>query len=186
MNIWVGDDLMLGFPAVVCFCLYFYIYEFNRLLNIYKDAAGLWHEDRFRPLVTSVVNLVCNLIIVQFCGIYGVLLSTVISMVAVGMPWLLYNMFTVVFEKNLARAFIFQMFKYLFIALCVSVITYIICVSFRLKGWVDLIARIFICIFVPNLCFVLVYHRKAEFKQSIQLIDKITKGRFHITKIVFR
>ena len=67
---------MLEFPAVICLCVYFFIFEINQLLNTYKDAAGIWHEDRFRPLVTAAVNLGMNLALVQVCGIYGVLLST--------------------------------------------------------------------------------------------------------------
>ena len=41
MEIWVGEDLMLGFSAVICFCIYYFVYEINQLLNTYKDAAGI-------------------------------------------------------------------------------------------------------------------------------------------------
>lgn len=58
-------------------------------VNDYKDAAGLWHEDRFRPLCTALANLVMNLILVQFIGIYGILLSTVLSTLFIGMPWVI-------------------------------------------------------------------------------------------------
>ena len=56
MEIWVGRELMLGWPEVICFAIYFYVFALNKLLNVYKDAAGLWHEDRFRPLITAAVN----------------------------------------------------------------------------------------------------------------------------------
>uniref|UniRef100_UPI00280ACE13 lipopolysaccharide biosynthesis protein n=1 Tax=uncultured Thomasclavelia sp. TaxID=3025759 RepID=UPI00280ACE13 len=79
MELWVGKDLMLGFSAVICFCIYFYVCEINALLNLYKDAAGIWHTDRFRPLITALANLIMNLIMVKFWGIYGVILSTVLS-----------------------------------------------------------------------------------------------------------
>ena len=45
MELWVGKDLMLSMGAVVCFCIYFYIQEINKLFNTYKDASGIWHED---------------------------------------------------------------------------------------------------------------------------------------------
>lgn len=62
------EELMFAYPAVICFSVYFFIVEVNTLLNAYKDAAGIWHEDRFRPLVTAIVNLCLNLIMVQFWG----------------------------------------------------------------------------------------------------------------------
>ena len=40
MELWVGKDLMLSMGAVVCFCVYFYIQEINKLFNTYKDASG--------------------------------------------------------------------------------------------------------------------------------------------------
>ena len=54
MELWVGKDLMLDYAIVICFVIYFYVYEVNQLLNTYKDAGGIWHKDRFRPLVTAI------------------------------------------------------------------------------------------------------------------------------------
>ena len=100
MELWVGKDLMLSFSAVICFVVYFFVRQMNSLFNMYKDASGMWHEDRFRPLVAALTNLVLNLILVQFIGIYGILISTVVAIICVGMPWLLHNLFTVIFEKK--------------------------------------------------------------------------------------
>ena len=77
MRLWVTEKRMLPFAVVVCMVVYFFISQVNQILISYKDAAGIWHEDRFRPLVTALVNLVLNIILVQFIGIYGVILSTV-------------------------------------------------------------------------------------------------------------
>ena len=70
MDIWVKKaGYKFEFSAVIFFCIYYFVYEINQLLNTYKDAAGIWHEDRFRPLVTALSNLAMNLIMVQFWGV---------------------------------------------------------------------------------------------------------------------
>lgn len=33
---------------------------------VYKDAAGIWYEDRFRPLFTALLNLILNIIMVRY------------------------------------------------------------------------------------------------------------------------
>ncbi len=185
MKIWVGDGMMLKFSAVICFCIYFYVYEVNRFINIFKDAAGLWHEDRFRPLTAAVVNLICNLIMVQFWGIYGVLFSTVISLLGVEIPWLLYNMFTVFFERSLASRYIKQLMKYTGVVIVVGMITLYICNLFYLGKWVTLLLRLGICIVLPNLLFLLVYFKSPYFRTSIQMVDKITKNKFQIERKVY-
>lgn len=47
MELWVGKDLMLSFSAVICFVIYFFTRQLNALFNLYKDASGMWHEDKY-------------------------------------------------------------------------------------------------------------------------------------------
>ena len=184
MEIWVGKDLMLGFSAVICFCIYYFVNEINQLLNTYKDAAGIWHEDRFRPLVTAIVNVGMNLLTVQFWGIYGVLLSTVLSMLFVGMPWLLYNLFTVLFNREQFSIYFKKLIKYIMVVVFSCVSCYFVCQLFTFNKWTTMIIRAVICCILPNIIYFIIYRRTVEFQQSIQLIDNITKGKLKLSRFV--
>lgn len=177
MNIWVGEKYELGFSAVICFCIYYFVYEINQLLNMYKDAAGIWHEDRFRPLVTALSNLAMNLIMVKFIGVYGVILSTVLSMLFVGMPWLLHNLFTVLFEKKYLSIYLKKLSVYIIITLINCSITYFLCNFIHLSKWPELIVKGCICCIIPNVVFFLAYRKMSEFAQSVQLAVKMTRGK---------
>lgn len=177
MTIWVGEEFLLDFSIVICLCVYFFVYEINQLLNLYKDSSGMWHEDRFRPLVTALTNLTLNLIMVQFCGLYGVILSTVISMLFVGMPWLLHNIFTVLFDRKHLYNYIKKVLYYSFITVIVSVITYIICNLINVSLVSTIIIRLIICILVSNIVFFLVYKNSKEFYESVCLLDSLAKGK---------
>ncbi|MGM9979715.1 MAG: lipopolysaccharide biosynthesis protein [Clostridium sp.] len=187
MDIWVKkDSLKLEFTAVICFCIYYFVYEINQLLNTYKDAAGIWHEDRFRPLVTAMSNLVMNLIMVQFLGIYGIILSTVLSMIFIGMPWLLHNLFTVIFEKKQLKIYLRNLLFYVIITICGCIITYVVCSYLpNMSKWMTLIIRAIMCCIIPNAIYFAVYRKKQEFKDSIKLFDKITKGKISILKKLY-
>lgn len=182
MKLWVGEKMMLNFFAVICFCIYFYTYEINRFINIFKDAAGLWHEDRFRPLTAAIVNLVCNLIMIRFWGIYGVLFSTVISLLGIEIPWLLYNMFTIFFDRSFAMEYIIQLVKYTAIVIINGKITLLICNLFSGDDLVILLLRLCICIILSNLLFLFIYLKNPYFKESLQLVDKITKNKLQLEK----
>ena len=170
---------MLSLPAVVCFVIYFYVRQFNSLFNLYKDASGMWHEDRFRPLAAALTNLVLNLILVQFIGIYGVVLCTVFSILCVGMPWLMHNLFTIIFEKKHMWHFIGRLAKYTFVVFISCVVTYFICSRFSLGVIPTILVRGVICMIVPNLIYFLAFRRTKEFQQSLQLVDKMTKGKMN-------
>lgn len=177
MELWVGKENMLGYGFVICFCVYFYTTQINSLLNLYKDAAGIWHEDRFRPLVTAFANLGMNLIMVQFWGLYGIILSTVISMLFVGMPWLMKNLFTVIFHNN-PKKYIIKMLVYLFVAIidvaiCVGISRFLTFDSLILT----MIARLIVCAIVPNLSFFIIFRKSNEFIGLLEIVNSLTKGK---------
>lgn len=182
MELWVGKDLMLEFSVVICFVIYYYVFEVNQLLNTYKDAGGIWHQDRFRPLVTAIANLGMNLIMVQFYGIYGIILSTVLSMILIGMPWQMHNLFTTMFEKKDMTPYIRNLFYYVGMSFVVCIISYLGCRLINTNIWSTLVFRVIICFVMPNVFFIIVYHRKKEFYETILLLNNMLHGK--LNKIV--
>ena len=179
MELWTGKDLMLSLSAVVCFVVYFFVRQFNALFNLYKDASGMWHEDRFRPLAAALTNLALNLILVQFIGIYGILLSTVLAILCVGMPWLLHNLFTVIFDKKHMWHYIKRLAKYVFVILFSCVVTYLVCSRINIGLIPTILIRGMICVIVPNAIYFLVFRKTEEYSQALHLLNNMTKGRIN-------
>lgn len=188
MELWVGKDLMLSSSAVICFVVYFFVRQLNSLFNTYKDASGMWHEDKFRPLVAALTNLALNLILVQFIGLYGILISTVLAIVCVGMPWLLHNLFTVIFEKKYLVGYLKNLLYYCFIILINCTITYFICTKVNAGLITTLVIRGAICVVLPNLIYLFAYYKRIEFTDSLLLVNKMTKGKLRsvLTKLGMR
>lgn len=178
MELWVGKDLMLSFSAVICFTIYFFVRQMNTLLNMYKDASGMWHEDRLRPLTAAFVNLVLNLLLVQRIGIYGILISTVVAILCVGMPWLLHNLFTMIFEKKYLASYLKNLMFYCCIVFLSCFVTYFICSKITMGLCATLLTRGIICIVIPNAMYYFVYKKKVEFKDTLFLVNIMTKKRF--------
>lgn len=174
MKIWVGADLLLDFSCVICLVVYYFIYEINALLNLYKDAAGIWHKDRFRPLITALTNLVLNLILVNFIGLYGVLLSTVISTLVVGMPWLITNLFNEIFKIK-PQKYIMRLLFYTISTIVIVLITYIVCNFVKGDSIVTLIIKAIVCFLVSNVLFFIIYKNLEEFKDAKEIVTKIIK-----------
>lgn len=177
MDMWVGKELMVGFSTVICFVIHLYIYEINALLNLYKDSAGMWHEDRFRPLVTAGVNLILNLLLVNYLGIYGVILCTVISMLLVGMPWILHNLFTVVFERKYMRQYVCKLLLHLIIVATVAAIAYFVCSCINLNDILTIIIRLIVCMIIVNGLYITMFRRFAEYNKALDLVDNLTKNK---------
>lgn len=167
MVIWVGEDLVYPFSVEVCFVLYFYIYNIQRVILMFKDAAGIWYEDRFRPYIAMVVNVFFNFTLVQIIGVYGIILSSVFAF-CISVPWANYTLFKVLFKKP-AMMNLLRMLKDGGIIVCASAITYCICECLG-NSIVDFLCKLIICCIIPNLIFWLFYHKKDEYKDVLSMI----------------
>lgn len=178
MELWMGRELMLEYPAVVCFSIYFFIRQINSLLNMYKDAAGMWHADRFRPLVAALGNLTMNLILVRYIGIYGVILSTVFAILLIGEPWLLHNLFSVLFSRDRLKPYLKELLIYVALATAAAALTVLVCQLLSIHSlWLTMVVRLGICAVVPNLIFWLAFRSSALFRLTVELFDGLTGGR---------
>ena len=87
IELWLGKDMLFSDAIMAIFCVYFFSIHFSRVCPIYRDAAGLWWQDRYRPVVETVVNFSLNVLLVKFVGVSGVMLSTIFCIVFIEGTW---------------------------------------------------------------------------------------------------
>ena len=160
MELWMGDSMKLGIVFVILMVGYFYIYMIQRNILTFKDAAGLWNKDWMRPYVSMSLNVVSNLVLVRFIGIYGIVVSTIIVFL-ISVPWVNSVLFKNLFKKSPAKN-LFTIFKYFIFTGAIAGVTYFIC-ELCMEGFVGLIQRVIICCVVPNIFFILFFFKTAEF-----------------------
>ena len=172
MKIWMGEDKMLPMAMVIWFCLYFFIFEYNKLFNVYKDAAGLWYEDRFRPLVTSLANLSLNLLAVRYIGLYGIIASTVLSILFIGMPWLLRNLFHILFQRSVFD-YLTDLLKYTAVTVISCAISYFITQCLHCDGLIGLVLYGIVSVSVPFCIYVILFRKNEYFKDTILFAKRL-------------
>lgn len=177
MRIWVGEDLLLPNTMVALLCLYFYLYVMQSLSCVYKDAAGIWHQDRFRPLIAGILNLILNLTFVKIWGIYAIILSTIISYIFVAMPWVIKNLFKYVFHRSPVE-YAMELLKGVVLSAIIASICWLVCSLIRLQGIVAIILFLILALLISNVLLFLLYKRNSNFMAMLNIIDKMTKYKF--------
>lgn len=175
MIVWVGKELLFPFEMVILFVVYFYLYQINKIVLTYKDAAGLWWQDRFRPYVVMGTNLVLNIITVQIIGVYGVIISTIVSFI-ISIPWSTYTVFKYLLGKGI-KAYYLNFMKSVIEAIVICFITYNICDLVKGNQIFVLFIRILICCIIPNIIFLLFNIRNPYLKSGIIRIKRILEKR---------
>lgn len=172
MGLWAGKDLVLPFSVVVLIVVYFIFYQGRKVVITYKDAAGLWWEDRFRPFVMAGTNLISNLIMVQFIGIWGIVLSTILSLL-VSIPWETYTVFKYVFKRS-PKEYFLTLAQFLLVMTIASAVTLGLCQVIS-EGIPAILIRGCICVVVPNVIFFLAFHKREEFTDAKALLLRVIK-----------
>lgn len=77
--LWVGEQYLLSKYAVFMLTLNFYIQGMRESILTFKDAAGIYHQDRFMPLLEAFINVVFSIVLAGKLGMAGVFIGTIIS-----------------------------------------------------------------------------------------------------------
>lgn len=175
MQIWVGEKLMFPFYVVLEMGLYFYVYQIRKIPVVYKDAAGIWWEDHFRPYVCMIVNVVLNIALAQVIGISGIILSTVFSLF-ISIPWENYTIFKYVFHRS-SKSYYGKMFLSASTMLLAGSVTLWIC-SLLSDGIPAFVLKMCVCVVVPNVIFALLNCKRPEFHEMMSMVQRILKRQF--------
>lgn len=174
MVLWVGKDKTLPFSTVIYMTAYFYIFYNKRLIVTFKDAAGMWWEDKWKPLVAGLFNLLVNIILVQYIGVNGVIISTILSYMLVEIPWE-----TKVLFRNYFKMSTFDYYrthlKFLFVSLISGTATFGCCWVIQMEGIWGWLIKAGVCAVIPNCIYFIVYRKQEEFHEIINMLVMLKK-----------
>ncbi|WP_027293874.1 lipopolysaccharide biosynthesis protein [Robinsoniella sp. KNHs210] len=179
MEWWVGKELVFSFNTMILMVLYFLLPRITTMTYTYREAAGLWWEDRFRPIVATIVNLFVNIVLVKLIGINGVIISTLICTVFINVPWGTSVLFKNYF-KNSPMEYFLKIIVYIIITLITGGISLLVCNLMPSTGFIAMVGKGLICMVIPNLLFWVAYHRMSEYEymksMAKNLINKVRRN----------
>lgn len=79
ISVWIGSGWLLARGALFIITVNLFLMLMRNTMNVFKEAAGIVYEDRYVPVIESVVNLVCSILFFKFFGLAGIFLGTVCS-----------------------------------------------------------------------------------------------------------
>lgn len=175
MNVWQGQDLMCETSIPVLLTILFVIWHSRRMIHTYKDAAGLWEIDRYRPIAEALVNLTLNLIMVKVIGLEGIVLSTIIAMIMIGIPWETTVFIKGYFQEKLSDYYCVCI-KNLAKILVVCLLSYLACSLIDGRGVLAFALKILICSLTSIILLYALYRRERGYNRIKEiLIRKLVK-----------
>lgn len=173
IKIWLGDAYVLSKGILVVAVVTFYLKGINSGIDVAKNAAGLYHPDRYVPMMEAGLNLVISIVLARQIGLLGVLIGTLVSFCVFSFwtkPFFVYrDVFCVPFVtyvlwegKKIAIAFILGLTIY-------AGIHYLTLGNIYL----DFICKTIISLVASNLLLVLFFHKTDEFRFIQSFASKV-------------
>lgn len=185
IQLWLGKDYLFDNLTVTVLVIYFFNQSMRHTVGVFKNSAGLYWNDRFKPLFESLINLVASIILLKYFGVAGVFMGTVVSLMTTSFwvePYIVYKH---VLKEKFGK---FLITYAVYSAICIFIVMLVsqICNIFSAVTWANLFIRLFICLIVPNIVLFLIFFKTKRFKWALQFgrpfINKFlskTKGVKH-------
>lgn len=140
ITIWLGPKVLFSWDIVLVLCINFYINSSRKTSLIFKDALGLFWNDRFKPLVEAVLGIGMAVGFSFLWGTFGVLLGFALATLLTSYwiePYVLYKHG---FKKNI-KEYLFIILKQTLLLIILFGTVFFITYSINIGGWFELLIK---------------------------------------------
>ena len=169
--IWIGENFLLNFEIAIILGINIYIDGMRYVSDAYRNTLGLFKRGRFIPLISSFINIALSIILVQYIGVFGVLLATVISKILLTTWYDPYIIHKYKFNKKPKRFYL----RYLYYTL-ILIITFCICYKMVMLITIQGILGFLISGIVITILVALVF-LVSTFKLNTNLFESLKSNR---------
>ena len=151
VKIWIGEEYLLSFA--ICAALGFNLYvDGVRFANFtFRNTAGLFKKGRFAPLISSISNIILSVLLVNYTGIFGVLIATGVTRLFILTFYDPHLLHRYLFQSNVKKYYLRYVY-YLLICIISLVVCYYInkylimygIIGFIVYGIIDIVVILII------------------------------------------
>lgn len=120
--LWIGPDFTADKYVTICITVYFYLNYMRKAVLLFKDAAGLFWHDRYKPLLEAIFFLVFSIPCTIKLGLLGVFIGSILSQLFTCFWIEPYVLFRYGFGQSL-KSYAINYFKYTLITILMIVLS---------------------------------------------------------------
>ena len=172
---WLTNDYVILQPFSMLIGMELLLTGLANHLAQTRTSSGIFQKMWYRPLIGIAVNIAVSIVMVQVCGIYGVIIGTLVSHLSTTFaidPYIVYK-YTFQNYKPVSEYYKYSLMCFAVLA-AVCAADYFICQSvFVGYGWLSLFAHILITGASVPLAFYAVFRKTEECKYLVRIATNI-------------
>ncbi len=170
---WIGEEYQYPWYTVALFVITFYLQQMAGITGLIRNSTGIWSVGKWIPIAETIVNLVMDVVLVQFFNENGVLIGTIVSLVMINIPFETMVMFREYFKENAFKV----LFDYVLNAIIAAGI---ISVCYTITEHIGLVPGIFsfvikgiICVFISSGLFMIIHIKDSRLADLFKIIKSV-------------
>jgi len=174
IQIWVGKNFLFDYKIVIVLVLCFYFTGLRNSVLLFKDALGLYWQDRFKAFFEAIINLIVSILLVLKFGVIGVFLGTLISTLTTCFwiePYVLYKHG---FKKS-SISYFSRVLKSTLVSIFIFLVTIYICNFIKFSPLINLILKFFVCSLIMFFTYFILYKDNEEIKYFKNIVNNIRR-----------
>lgn len=174
VELWVGKAYLFSEAVVAAMAFSFYLTYMRKAVLMFRDACGLYWNDRYKPLAESVINLTASIYLTIHYGVIGVVIGGIISTLLTCFwvePYVLFNNGIDIKLKD----YFMDYLKFIATTLLSAFASKLIYSNLFIKiTLINFIAGIFICISITLILWSAIFRNREE----MQYLLNFAKSKF--------
>ena len=173
MKLWAGEELTSSFFVAVSFTVLFYFSQIRKTVLIFKDAGGIWKSDKYKPIVSGVLNLIICLLFINKLEIASPVIATIICYVFIEIPWETNALFSSYFLDSQKKYYIWLIKNTLFTIACCAICLFVSNKIDFSNKLLLIICKGLLSFVLSNTLFILFNYNNELFKSTVAQILKV-------------
>ncbi len=169
IELWVGQNYLLSNSIVYVIVANFFFMQNRWLVIIFKNDAGIFRPDMYKPIIEIIFNLSLSIFLVHEYGVLGVLIGTLANTFFINIWVEAYIAHKHIFVTSIARYL--KMYAIQIFAMLTSC-----ALSLYINSFVELFAgKAVVSISVAMTVYFIFFFRTEEFKYFVELFRKMVR-----------
>lgn len=161
--LWVGPSRVLSLSVPIMLSIYLFVLGICDFFKMVRKANRLWEKGKAVGGIEIVANLVLNIVLVKWLGVFGIVLATVITIVCINLPYESWLIFKDYYGKNAIRFFWLLMKVFVWVIIT-SGIVWVIIDRISCFGFWMLVLQGGITVIVAGILFILIFRKDNEWR----------------------
>lgn len=174
VKIWLGKDYLLDEITITVICYSFFLTGMLKTVRVFRDAAGIFYYDRYKPIAESILNILFSVPLTIKYQIAGALMGTILSCLLVSFWVEAFVLFKYHFSFSVKKYYIEQ-FKYWLMYSFILAIGEITTHYISIVGMIGLIIKGIIITLEFVIIIFLFFYKSTECNYLLQLFRNVRR-----------